>query len=101
MRDSLKGFPGRRVAVSPIVGGAALRGPAAKIMSELGQEVSSVGVARRLTDICDIFFIDNQDSELAPAITALGIKPVTAPIIMNTEADKVDLAQRVLTMGAG
>jgi len=100
VRESLKGFPGRRVAVSPIVGGAALRGPAAKIMSELGEEVSSVGVARRLTGICDIFFIDNQDSELSPAITALGIKPVAAPIIMDSEADKVGLAQRVLAMGA-
>ncbi len=101
VRESLKDFPGRRVAVSPIVGGAALRGPAAKIMSELGEEVSSVGVARRLTGICDIFFIDNQDSELSPAITALGIKPVAAPIIMDSEADKVGLAQRVLAMGAG
>ena len=100
VRESLKGFSGLRVAVSPIVGGAALRGPAAKIMSELGEEVSSVGVARRLTGICDIFFIDNQDSELSPAITALGIKPVVAPIIMDSEADKVGLAQRVLAMGA-
>ena len=101
VRESLKGFPGRKVAVSPIVGGAALRGPAAKIMCELGQEVSSVGVARRFTGICDIFFIDNQDSELSPAITALGIKPVAAPIIMESDADKVSLAQCVLAMGAG
>ena len=100
VRESLKGFPGRRVAVSPIVGGAALRGPAAKIMSELGQEVSSVGVARWFSGICDIFFIDDQDRELSPAITALGIKPVAAPIIMNSEADKVDLARRVLAVGA-
>ena len=101
VRDSLKGFSGRRVAVSPIVGGVALRGPAAKIMSELGQEVSSVGVARRFMGICDIFFIDNQDSELSPAITALGIRPVVAPIIMESESDKVGLAQRILALGAG
>ncbi|MCH8225867.1 MAG: 2-phospho-L-lactate transferase [Chloroflexi bacterium] len=101
VRESLKGFPGHRVAVSPIVGGAALRGPAAKIMSELGHEVSSVGVARRMTDICDIFFIDDQDSGLSPAIAALGIKPVPAPTIMISEADKVGLARRVLAVGAG
>ena len=101
VRESLKGFPGRRVAVSPIVGGAALRGPAAKIMSELGQEVSCVGVARRYIGICDIFFLDDQDSGLSPAITELGIEPEAAPIIMNSEADKVGLAQRVLAMGAG
>ncbi|MCI0846372.1 MAG: 2-phospho-L-lactate transferase [Chloroflexi bacterium] len=101
VRESLKGFTGHRVAVSPIVGGAALRGPAAKIMSELGHEVSSVGVARRMTDICDIFFIDDQDSGLSPAIAALGIKPVAAPTIMINEADKVGLARRVLAVGAG
>ena len=101
VRESLKAFPGRRVAVSPIVGGAALRGPAAKIMSELGQEVSCVGVARRYIGICDIFFVDDQDSELSPAITELGVEPVVAPIIMDDEADKVGLAQRVLAMGAG
>ena len=101
VRESLKGFTGHRVAVSPIVGGAALRGPAAKIMSELGHEVSSVGVARRMTDICDIFFIDDQDSGLSPAIAALGIKPVPAPTIMISEADKVGLARRVLAVGAG
>ena len=101
VRKSLKGFTGPRVAVSPIVGGAALRGPAAKIMSELGHEVSSVGVARRMTDICDIFFIDDQDSGLSPAIAALGIKPVSAPTIMTSEADKVGLARRVLAVGAG
>ena len=101
VRESLKGFTGHRVAVSPIVGGAALRGPAAKIMSELGHEVSSVGVARRMTDICDIFFIDDQDSGLSPAIAALGIRPVPAPTIMISEADKVGLARRVLAVGAG
>ncbi|PKB82402.1 MAG: 2-phospho-L-lactate transferase [SAR202 cluster bacterium Io17-Chloro-G9] len=100
VRESLKSFTGRRVAVSPIIGGAALRGPAAKIMSELGHEVSSVGVARRFTDICDTFFIDDQDSDLSPAIAELGLKPVVAPIIMDSEADKVGLAQRVLAAGA-
>lgn len=100
VRESLEGFAGPRIAVSPIVGGAALRGPAAKIMSELGQEVSSVGVARWLSGLCDIFFIDDQDKELSSAITALGIKPVVAPIIMDSEADKLGLARRVLAMGA-
>ncbi|MCH7606441.1 MAG: YvcK family protein, partial [Chloroflexi bacterium] len=101
VRAGLESFSGPRVAVSPIVGGAALRGPAAKIMSELGQEVSSVGVARQYQGISDFFLIDNQDSELAPAVAALGMTAITTSIIMDTEADKVSLAEQILTLGAG
>ena len=101
VRESLKNFQGLRVAVSPVVGGAALRGPAAKIMSELGQEVSSVGVARQYQRLCDVLFIDHQDAGLSPDINALGIKPETAQIIMETESDKVGLANLVLQLGGG
>jgi LPPG:FO 2-phospho-L-lactate transferase len=87
-----------RVAVSPIVGGAAVRGPADKIMSELGHEVSCVGVARQYQGLCDVFFIDEQDSHLAPEVEKLGMKPAVTSIIMNTEADKIALAQQILEL---
>lgn len=90
-----------RLAVSPIIGGAAVRGPAAKIMTELGHETTCVGVAKMYHDICDIFLIDEQDAALAPAIAELGITAVTAPTIMNTEADKVALARLTLELGGG
>lgn len=96
IRRSLEVFPGPRVAVSPIVGGAALRGPAAKMMVELGHDASCLGVARQYQGICDYFFIDDQDSEYAPAISELGIQPVTTSIIMQSEADKVSLARQIL-----
>jgi LPPG:FO 2-phospho-L-lactate transferase len=98
VRKQLEQFnPSRlRVAVSPIVGGAAVRGPAAKIMAELGHEVSCVGVARQYRGLCDIFLIDFQDAHLAPAIEELGMRPVAAPIIMQTEADKIALAELIL-----
>lgn len=96
IRRSLEVFPGPRVAVSPIVGGAALRGPAAKIMVELGHDASCLGVARQYQGICDYFFIDDQDAEYAPAISELGIQPVTTSIIMQSEADKVSLARQIL-----
>ena len=89
----------RRVAVSPIIGGAAVRGPAAKLMSELGHEATALGVARLYQDICDVFLIDAQDQALIPAIRALGLKPVAAPILMETEADKVALARLILELG--
>jgi LPPG:FO 2-phospho-L-lactate transferase len=90
-----------RVAVSPIVGGAAVRGPAAKIMAELGHEVSCVGVARQYQGLCDVFLIDHQDAHLAPAIGELGMRPLVASIIMRTEEDKIALAELILGLRDG
>ena len=98
VRQALEVFPGSRVAVSPIVAGAAVRGPAAKIMTELGKDASVVGVAREYAGICDYFLIDHQDSSLAPKIAELGINPVVDSIIMHTDEDKVALAQRILDL---
>ena len=98
VRRALEVFEGPRAAVSPIVGGAAVRGPAAKMMIELGHEASCLGVARHYQGLCDYFFIDHQDAELAPAIADLGIQPVIASIIMESEADKVSLARRILEL---
>ena len=98
IRQGLESFSGPRVAVSPIVGGAALRGPAAKMMVELGHEATCVGVARQYQGLCDHFFIDYQDAELAPAIAALGIQPVITSIIMESEADKISLARQILEL---
>ena len=89
-----------RVAVSPIVGDAAVKGPAGKIMAELSQEVSCVGVARRYQGFCDVLFIDHQDAHRGPEIEDLGIKPWATSIIMETEADKVALARSAMAMGA-
>ena len=100
IREALEGISASklRVAVSPIVGGAAVKGPAAKIMAELGHEVSCVGVAQQYQGLCDLFVIDQQDAHLAPAIQKMGINPVVAPTIMNTEADKIALARRILEL---
>ncbi len=99
LRERLANIEGcRRVAVSPIVVGQAVRGPAARIMAELGHEASCLGVAKMYADICDIMVIDEQDASLASAINELGLKAVVAPTIMNTEADKVALAQLILEL---
>ena len=88
-----------RVAVSPIIGGQAVRGPAAKIMTELGHEATCLGVADLYKDICDVFLIDDQDKGLIPSIADLGMEPVVAPILMETEEDKVALARLILELG--
>lgn len=100
VREGLESFAGLRVAVSPIVGGSALRGPAAKMMGELGDDVSCAAVARQYSGITDTFLIDHLDSGLASDIEEMGINAVPANIIMETEADKVALAERIMGLAA-
>ena len=101
VRDAIERFAGPRIAVSPIVGGRALKGPAAKMMAELGEEVSSAGVARRYAGLVDTLIIDEGDAAEAPAVEALGIAAHVAPTIMTTEADKTALAREVLVLALG
>ena len=98
VRDAIAGHGGRRIAVSPIVGGAAVRGPAGKIMAELGADVSAVGVAREYRGICDVLALDSQDADLAEAVAAEGIEPAVMPTIMETDDDKIALARQVLEL---
>ena len=92
-RRAIEEFKGLRVAVSPIVGGQAVKGPAAKMMRELGYDVSCAGVAARYAGLCDVFVIDDVDAARAPEIEALGMRVAVTNTIMNDEADKVRLAE--------
>lgn len=98
MRERLADFSGLRVAVSPIVGHDAVRGPAGRIMAGLGQEVSAAGVAGVYRDFCDALVIDRQDAALAPAVAVAGLRPVIANTIMNSLQDRIDLARTVLAL---
>lgn len=92
--------PGRcRIAVSPIIGGEAVKGPAAKIMSELGHEATCLGIAEMYRDICDLLLIDELDRDWGPAVAEMGMEPVVAPILMQTEEDKIALAKLILELG--
>lgn len=84
------------VAVSPIVAGTALKGPAAKMMAELGREVSALSVARHYGDLVDIFVLDEQDAALAPAIAELGMRVLVLPTVMRSTVDKEQLATALL-----
>ena len=98
VRKKIRAFPGKKVCVSPIVGGDAVNGPAGKIMAELGKEVSCVQVAREYLDICDVLVIDVQDEALAPQIQEMGITPLVTSTIMKTSQDKIALAKEILTL---
>lgn len=85
-----------RVAVTPIVGGQAIKGPAAKMLAELDHDVSALGVARFYSEWIDGFVLDAQDAALAADITALGVRVKVSDTMMRNDADKRRLAAEVL-----
>jgi LPPG:FO 2-phospho-L-lactate transferase len=84
------------IAVSPIVGGRALKGPAAKIMREMGKEPSSLEVARFYTGLIDALVLDHTDAAWAGPVRSLGIAPVITNTIMNERRDGSRLASQVI-----
>jgi LPPG:FO 2-phospho-L-lactate transferase len=87
------------VAVSPIVGGKALKGPAAKMFSELGIQPNALAVARHYGDLLRGFVFDEADQAEKEAITELGIMPLATATIMKERKDRVQLAAQVLEFG--
>ena len=96
VRDALKGARCPRVAVTPIVGGQAIKGPAAKMLAELGHDVSALGVARFYRGLIDGFVLDAQDAGLLPQIEALGMRVRVADTMMRDDGDKKRLAATTL-----
>ena len=94
--DALRARRDDVVAVSPIVAGAALRGPADRLMADLGHEVSVVGVARLYASVAACLVIDEADAALAPAVEAEGMRCVVAPTVMSGPAEAAALARAVL-----
>ena len=87
----------RVVAVSPIVAGAALKGPADHMLTELGHDSSVVGVARLYAPIAATLVIDEADAELADDVEAAGVRCVIAPTVMTGRAEAAALATTVLS----
>ena len=83
-------------AISPIVNGAALKGPADRLMSELGHESSVVGVAKIYAPICGTLIIDNADAHLASAVEAQGMRCIVTDTIMKSPQVSAALARTAL-----
>lgn len=96
LRDAIHDARATVVAVSPIVGGAAIKGPAAAMLEAFGQEVSALGIAKRYAGLIDAFVIDDLDRALAPAIDALGIRATATATLMRDGATRAALARAVL-----
>lgn len=98
VREALQQLRACRVGVSPIVGGDALKGPAAAMLAALGHEVSALGVARLWAGLLDVLVVDHEDAHLAPAIEALGMRVVTAQTVMGGVEDRERLARELLAV---
>ncbi len=96
VREALHATRAPIVAVSPIVGGAPIKGPAAPLMRASGLEVSATGIAQAYRDFLDVLIIDEQDAELKPAVEALGIRAIVTDTIMSSMEKKAHLARVAL-----
>ncbi|MDG2111786.1 MAG: 2-phospho-L-lactate transferase [Actinomycetota bacterium] len=96
VRDALVARRDRTVAVSPIVGGAALKGPAARMLTELGHESTAAGVATLYCDFASTLVIDDVDAELAPQVELNGMRAVVADTIMSDPTRAAAVAESTL-----
>ena len=96
VRDALRHADAKKVAVSPIIAGAPIKGPADKLLRGLGLEVSAYSVAKLYADFIDTFVIDTADAAEKNRIENLGIEVKVTNTIMRSLEDKMRLAKAVL-----
>ena len=84
------------IAISPLVDGKSIKGPAGKMYSELGIQPSALSIAKHYRNIIKAIVIDDRDFSLSKDINRLGIMPFNTNIIMKTPADRLKLGQDVL-----
>jgi LPPG:FO 2-phospho-L-lactate transferase len=101
IREALQRTKARIVAVSPIVAGEAVAGPAGILMAAQGLPVSIAGVARAYHDFLDLLVVDVRDAEAAEELRKTGIRVQTAKTIMRTPEEKAELARTVLDAVGG
>jgi LPPG:FO 2-phospho-L-lactate transferase len=96
IRDALVARRERVIAISPIVGGAPVKGPADRLMAPLGIDVSCVGIAREYAPFCAALVIDAVDAHLAPAVEAAGVRAIVTDTMMRSPEIATELARRTL-----
>jgi len=101
MREALAASSAPKVAVSPIVGGRALKGPADRMLASLGHEVSAAGVAAMYVGLVDGMVVDRADEGERAGIEALGMKFLATDSVMRDAGDRARLAREVAEFGAG
>jgi len=97
MRRLIRDARGVKIAVSPIVGGRAIKGPAAKMMREMGQMISPLTVIDHLSDLLDGFVMDAED---AAVVDAVQVTPLVTDTMMHDDASRARLAREVIDFAA-
>jgi LPPG:FO 2-phospho-L-lactate transferase len=98
IRHSLNSTRATVMAVSPIIRGESIKGPTAAMLSQMGMPVSAVSVAKMYRDFLDIFVVDESDENLIPGTLEYGIDARRAPILMNDQQARHNLARLLLEM---
>ncbi|MFQ5681820.1 MAG: 2-phospho-L-lactate transferase [Candidatus Binatia bacterium] len=98
VKRALKTTEATIVAVSPIIHGAPVSGPAHKLMAAIGLEVSAFGVAKTYADFLDMILVAKEDSNLQARIEGLGVKTVVSSIRMDSSSDQRRLARKILNL---
>lgn len=96
VREALQKTEATVIAITPIIGGRALKGPAADMLSDLGHEVSARAVAAMYSDFLDVFVLDEVDASMEAHIRSLSMNAAVTNTVMNTLEDKQRLARTVL-----
>ena len=96
MTDELVGMKGPKIAISPIINSKAVKGPAAKMMQELGVPSTSIEIANHYKGLIDAIVIDHADAPLSEKIEDLGIKVFTTNTVMHSLNEKITLANECL-----
>ncbi len=98
VREALRQTEATVIAITPIIGGRALKGPAADMLSDLGHEVSARAVAALYSDFLDVFVLDEVDASMEAHISSLSTNLAVTNTVMNTLEDKQRLARTVLQL---
>ncbi|HMB26481.1 MAG TPA: 2-phospho-L-lactate transferase [Blastocatellia bacterium] len=96
MRGLLERAEAPVAAISPVVGGASLKGPTDRMLTDLGMQVSAAQVARLYSDVADVFILDVQDEAAKPEIEDLGLKVCVTDTVMSGLEEKIRLAKFTL-----
>lgn len=98
VRQTLRDSRATRVAVTPLIGGQAVKGPTVPLMQAEGLNPTAAGVARLYADLLDAFILDERDQTLRSEIEAMGLAVHVTDTLMKSDADKARLAEEVLSL---
>ncbi|MCE0493694.1 2-phospho-L-lactate transferase [Vibrio salinus] len=84
------------IAISPLIGDKAIKGPAAKLLKELGMPANAIGIAHFYQDLIDVLLIDSSDAHMEKDIRALGIGVSCQPILMKNEKEKTEVMEQTV-----